>query len=244
MRLTFSDPSRSAALLLGSVKDNIGHAEGASGAAGVIKSLLMMQHGTIPKQASFMTLNPRIKCSRADKITVPKETQPWVAQRRVALVNNYGAAGSNAAIVLREYVGASNSRQTLDGVHSRPSPASYPILLSAKSPNSLCSYMAVLKSYLPKVGKSLSNVAYNIARKQNSSFEYRTAFTASDPVNLLSRLEDTIAETSSTTTCSKEYPVVLCFGGQTGRNVTLSREVFDGCELLRTYLVGQISTWG
>jgi acyl transferase domain-containing protein len=103
IRSTFSAPDRNEELFVGSLKDNIGHAEAASGAAGVVKVILMIQHGAIPKQANFVKLNPQINLSSSDKISVPRVTQPWDTTRRIALVNNYGAAGSNAAIVKREH---------------------------------------------------------------------------------------------------------------------------------------------
>ena len=237
IRLAFTGPWRSEELFLGSVKDNIGHAEGASVAAGIIKALLMMQYRTIPKQANFETLNPGIKYAVADRVTVPKSNLPWVPERRVALVNNLGAAGSNAAIVLREHVEYSSSRQIYSRAESQPSLTYYPILLSAKSPDSLYSYMVALKSSLPKVGGSFSNIAYNIARRQNPSFEYRTALTAANSSDLVSKLEDNIVRRAHVTACSKSCPVVLCFGGQTGQNVTLSRDIYDGCEILRNHLV-------
>lgn len=64
----------SSRIFVGSVKDSIGHAEAASGAAGVIKTLLMMQHKTIPKQAGFASLNPQIKA--VERIVVPKRSHP------------------------------------------------------------------------------------------------------------------------------------------------------------------------
>ena len=238
MRLAFTGPWRSEELFVGSVKDNIGHAEGASGAAGVIKTLLMMQHRTIAKQANFEILNPRIKYSASDKIKIPTETQAWTAPKRVALVNNYGAAGSNAAIVLRQHEDALEARQQYTNLHS----ASYPILLSAKSLVSLRSYMVALSSYTPKVKRSLSNIAYNLARRQNLSFECRTAFTVSNSTDLKASLQNSSKEMASMTKSSTKHPVILCFGGQTGRRVNLSRELYDSCELLRNYLVQKSPT--
>jgi acyl transferase domain-containing protein len=236
--LALTGPWRNEELFLGSVKDNIGHTGAASGAAGVIKTLLMMQHKTIPKQANFVSLNPRIKVSPSDRITVPKATQSWTAQRYVALANNYGAAGSNVTIVLRGHLDAPlSSRETPSGVRDLPSSAVYPILLSAKSANSLQSHMDALKLFLPKAETSFGNIAYNIARRQNSSFEHRTAFTAVDAESFISILNSPTARTDGTTMRTEKCPVVLSFGGQTGRSVTVSRELYDGCDLLGTYLV-------
>lgn len=197
-----------------------------------------MQYKAIPKQANFVSLNPRIKVSPSDKMTVPKATQSWTAQRHVALVNNYGAAGSNAAIVLREHSNApSSSQERPSGVSDSPSSAVYPVLLSAKSANSLWSYMDALKLYLPKVETSFGNIAYNINRRQNSSFEHRTAFTAVDAESFISVLDSSTERTDGTTMRTEKCPVVLSFGGQTGRSVTVSRELYDGCDLLRDHLV-------
>lgn len=197
--------------------------------AGVIKTILMMQHKMIPKQANFVTLNPRIKTSSSDRITVPRETLPWIAQRRVALVNNYGAAGSNAAILLCEY-----PQMDGRGCDEQPSAAtSYPILLSAKTVRHLESSLNALKSCLPTTDASIRNIAYNLARRQNFDFEYRVAFAASSTRDLLSALSTSNAAPTRT----GKKPVVLAFGGQMGRTVTISRELYNECAILRKNLV-------
>lgn len=45
----------------GSVKGNIGHLEGASGLASILKSIMILETGIIPPNASFEKLNPKIK---------------------------------------------------------------------------------------------------------------------------------------------------------------------------------------
>ena len=44
----------------GAVKSNVGHLEGASGVAGLIKSIMVLERGIIPPNANFKTLNPTI----------------------------------------------------------------------------------------------------------------------------------------------------------------------------------------
>lgn len=243
VRATLAGPWRDNEVFLGSVKDNIGHTEAASGAAGVIKTLLMMQDKTIPKQVNFVSLNPRIKASASGQIIVPKATQPWNARRHVALVNNYGAAGSNAALVLRAHVDAP-SWSTTDATEATYEPQSSsaiisPILLSAKTANSLRSYVAILKSYLPRVDTSFESVAYKIARSHNSSFEYRIAFTAADINRALSVLNTPTGTTDGIAVRPASHPVVLCFGGQTSQNVSVSRELYNSCDIFRKRLVSK-----
>lgn len=231
VRLALTGSSRNERLFLGSVKDNIGHTEAASGAAAVIKTLLMMQHETIPKQANFESLNPRIQHSPLDRIKIPTTLQPWVAQRHLALVNNYGAAGSNAAIILRPHQEpSSRSRKGLANGQSSLSADVYPIMISAKSENSVKMYLDALKTSLSGAGTPAADIAYNIARRSNPSFDFRTAFTASDVKEIAYLDEPKITRTG-------KQSVVMAFGGQTGNTVTVSKDLYDSSDLFRKHLV-------
>ena len=89
-----------------SVKANIGHAEAASGAAGLAKLVLMLQKQTIPAVISLKKLNPRIPPLSQDGTVIDTELTSWSAPSdgspRLALLNNFGAAGSNGALILEE----------------------------------------------------------------------------------------------------------------------------------------------
>ena len=99
-------------LYIGSIKGNIGHAEAAAGAAGLAKLLLMLENKKIPRQVGLTTLNPKIRPLDEDGVIIERiGGAEWKSQlneitgeedRRIALLNNFGAAGSNAACVLEE----------------------------------------------------------------------------------------------------------------------------------------------
>ncbi|KAL4246221.1 hypothetical protein ABKN59_009371 [Abortiporus biennis] len=92
-------------LHLTAIKANIGHSEAASGAASLAKLLLMMHHRTIPPLISLSELNPNIPQLSSDHLTIDQTTVPWDSKDgrpRLALLNNFGAAGSNVALILEE----------------------------------------------------------------------------------------------------------------------------------------------
>jgi acyl transferase domain-containing protein/NADPH:quinone reductase-like Zn-dependent oxidoreductase len=94
------DLSQEDPLYIGSIKANIGHTEGASGLASVIKSILILERGLIPPVANFEQLNPRIDAAEL-KIRVPSNLVAWPSDglRRIS-VNSFGASGTNAHVVL------------------------------------------------------------------------------------------------------------------------------------------------
>ncbi|MFR9776091.1 beta-ketoacyl synthase N-terminal-like domain-containing protein [Micromonospora sp. MS34] len=97
---------RGVPLGIGSVKARLNHLEAASGAAGLMKTVLMLHHGEIPAAAdeSDGPLNDHIPWDRLG-FTVPRRTTPWPAElpRRVAGVNSFGMSGTNAHVVLEAY---------------------------------------------------------------------------------------------------------------------------------------------
>ncbi|PYH35667.1 polyketide synthase [Aspergillus neoniger CBS 115656] len=87
-------------LYIGAVKANIGHLEGASGLAGLIKTILVLEHGIIPPIAGFRTLNPRIDANQL-RLKFPKVAIPWPSTGlRRACVNSFGFGGTNSTVIL------------------------------------------------------------------------------------------------------------------------------------------------
>ncbi|KAI1399900.1 hypothetical protein F4819DRAFT_488127 [Hypoxylon fuscum] len=87
-------------LYVGSIKSNIGHLEGASGLAGVVKAILTLERGIIAPNALFEKMNPDIDADFFH-LMVPTETIPWPSDglRRVS-VNSFGMGGTNSHAIL------------------------------------------------------------------------------------------------------------------------------------------------
>jgi acyl transferase domain-containing protein len=241
IRQTFGGPHRQNELFLGSVKDNIGHAEAASGTAALIKTVLMMQKRVIPKQANFTRLNPKIAPLEPDHMAIPQHTQQWNASKRIAVVNNYGAAGSNAAIVVQDINLGKNETPVENGSSSSITDVEFPFFISAKTSESLQEYAIALKKSLSKIEQShgvmaIVNLAYNLSVKQNREFEYNYTFMASTLGEVTSKLEQ-VARTNLQKRSIVQRPVVLCIGGQNGRTIHLDENLFRKSSILQRHLV-------
>ncbi|CAF3616502.1 unnamed protein product [Rotaria socialis] len=93
-------------LLIGSVKSNLGHTEGAAGVAGLIKVVLSMHHRTIPPNMQFKALNPKIEAQRYNLHVVQHLTPlpQYVENEPICMgVNSFGMGGNNTHAIIEEY---------------------------------------------------------------------------------------------------------------------------------------------
>ncbi|EAW17018.1 putative polyketide synthase [Aspergillus fischeri NRRL 181] len=247
VRTVFGGHSRgNANLSLMSVKGLVGHAEFASGIISLVKILLMIHHRTIPPQPSFVTCSPGLKATSADKIEITTRVKPWDANFLAALINNYGASGSNASMIVTESA-------TLRRIPSSAESASiegqiYPFRLHAFDPKSLKAYIRKLKMLLEpqaaadtvdKSVLSVSNLSFQLFRQSNPTLPWGAIFTASSLTDLCTKLS--ALENDSGSVVAEQYsqttrPVVLCFGGQVSTFVGLDRAVFDSATILQAHL--------
>ncbi|MFE7798661.1 type I polyketide synthase [Nocardia sp. NPDC057440] len=107
--------AQDAPLAVGSVKTNIGHLEGASGIAGLIKTVLCLTHRELVASLNFETPNPRIPLADLGlRVVTGAENWP-VANVRRAGVSSFGMGGSNAHVIVEEAPAVGSAASTVDG---------------------------------------------------------------------------------------------------------------------------------
>lgn len=214
-----------------SIKANIGHLEAASGAAGLAKLLLMLKHRTIPRQISPKKLNPNIAPLESDGTIIDTSNVPWDASddsmTRVALLNNFGAAGSNAAMLLEEAPQREPTFDVSGATH-------YVFAVSAKSQMALETLVSRYDTWLrsPKCSSTaLCDIAYTVtARRQ--IFPYRVAFSFADRGELIHKLNAPEVTQSFT----RPSGAIFVFSGQGGQYPGMGRSLYRSSPVFRKHI--------
>lgn len=133
---------------LGAVKSNIGHLEAAAGIAGIIKTVLCMQHQSIPANLHFKKLNPHISL-KDTRFRIPIEMEKWVAKEgeRFAGVSSFGFGGTNSHVVLQEASRMPAANHFDEGIEAEL-PRGYLLSLSARSDEALAAMGEKWQGYL------------------------------------------------------------------------------------------------
>ncbi|TGJ85565.1 hypothetical protein E0Z10_g3197 [Xylaria hypoxylon] len=86
-------------LLIGSVKTNVGHSEGASGLTSILKVVLAFEKGQIPPSYGLVELNPKLNLNKHN-LKIATKAEQWPRTLRRASINSFGYGGANGHIIL------------------------------------------------------------------------------------------------------------------------------------------------
>ncbi|MEV7013828.1 type I polyketide synthase [Streptosporangium sp. NPDC051022] len=171
-------------LWLGSLKSNIGHTQAAAGVAGVIKSVMALRHGVLPRTLHAENPSPHVDWSSGavSLLTSPVEW-PDPGRPRRAGVSAFGVSGTNAHVVLE-------SAEETEEAPVEPTPDSkpVPVVLSGRTPQALADQIRRLRDFAES-GVNVRDLAWSLATAR-TAFEYRAAFVASTRQDLLSGLDN------------------------------------------------------
>ncbi|MFD4762163.1 beta-ketoacyl synthase N-terminal-like domain-containing protein [Streptomyces sp. NPDC058439] len=178
---------RTAPLVVGSVKTNIGHLEGAAGIAGLIKTALCVHHRTLVPSLNHVRPNPDIPLADLG-LQVATATEPWPATetpRIAAGVTSLGIGGTCCHVVL---TGVPDAEPSLGGLPVVPAVPAVPVVVSAKSVQALRAQAERLAAHVAERPESgLLDVAYSAATTR-AQLEHRGVVVAGDRDALIAGL--------------------------------------------------------
>lgn len=175
-------------LLVGSVKANISHLEAAGGISGLIKTVLALHHGYIPRQLHFDEPSPHIRWKRLP-VRMVTDGAVWPeTDERIAAVTALGLSGTNAHVVLSaKSVTTSPASVSESEIATDDKPEL--LLWSARTPTALKAMAGEHRDYLQNNPQlSLADVAGTLAQGR-TAFEYRLALTSHSMTDLIEQLE-------------------------------------------------------
>jgi len=223
-------PPRSIAL--GSVKTSVGHCNAAAGVAGLIKTVLALEHGTIPPSLHFTAPNPQIDFA-AGPFYVPTAAAPWPqmgeqpGEPRRAGVSSFGMGGTNVHAVLEE-------APPEDAAEQAPSRPWQILPLSARTPAALDAMAARLSDHLeahPEISlAALSDIAWTLQTGRRA-FEHRRIAVARDVPSAVAALRGARAVSGKRQGTGR--PVVFLLPGLGDQYAGMARGLYDGEAVFR-----------
>ncbi|MCB5906963.1 type I polyketide synthase [Streptomyces pinistramenti] len=208
---------------LGSVKTNIGHTDTAAGIAGLIKTVLALEDGTLPATLHFTGPNPRIDFA-ATPFQVVTQARKWETGRlpRRAGVSSFGIGGTNAHVVLEEAPLPAPAA-------APPAPAEQLLVLSARTPTALDAMAERLSQHLSRHPELPLDAVARTLQTGRHAFAHRRYLVCSDRAQALAALAAPAAAQHT-----DEHPVTFAFPARGARHTAALRPLYATVPAFRT----------
>ncbi|WP_229700163.1 type I polyketide synthase [Streptomyces kronopolitis] len=240
-------------LQLGSLKSNIGHTQSAAGVGSVIKMVMAMHHGSLPKSLHISEPSRHIEWS-AGEVEVLTEARPWQHEGRPrrAGVSSFGISGTNAHAILEEAPADEEApAPDADGEPARTLPL-VPWVVSARSAAALRAQAAQLLTRVKRDELDLTDVGHSLTTGR-TAFEHRAVVLAEDRAAALRGLEELAANGIGGPGAdvvggrTMRGATAFLFTGQGAQHAGMGRELYaafpafaaafdEACALLDTHL--------
>lgn len=210
--------------LLSSVKSNVGHLDAAAGVTSLIKAALCLKHKILPATANFEKPNKNINFSDGP-FYLSNESLPWESSEypRRAGVSSFGMGGTNAHLVLEEYL-----LQEQDETQKTNGKDTFIFPLSAKTSTALSQQQTDLKEFLlSNRNIKLADLAYSLQQRQ--LMPHRAAFAANDLEGCIKALEnnnEAIAKNCDNATDNQTI-VTFMFTGQGAQSIGMAKNLYQ-----------------
>ncbi len=207
---------------IGSLKTNLGHLDTAAGVAGLIKTVLALQHKMLPPSLHYQTPNPKIDFANSPFYVNTTLTE-WKTDNvpRRAGVSSFGMGGTNAHVILEE------SPIQFKIQNSKFKNKYLVLCLSAKTENSLEKATANLITHLKQHPElNLGDVAYTL-NSGRRGFNHRRMLICQDLEDAVKGLSNLAAQQVFNYTEITERSVVFMFPGQGSQYVNMAREIYE-----------------